>query len=149
MTLKIRYQNFEKPENEQYVAAIVEKYRALLPRWLDRLTIVIYDNNEDAPEDRIAWNRAVPEYGYAHINIHSKWLDKDADLQDELILHEILHVAHGRERNFICDRLLDPVQDRNKELYSFLCGDYRERNEEFINCLAQNIQTLLKEAKGD
>lgn len=143
MTVEIRFQNIEKTENQNYIGAIVDKYRALLPRWLDRLTIVIYEKNEDAPDDAICWVNGKPEYGFAHINILTAWLDKDPDLQDELILHEILHIAHRRENSFVRGRLLYPLAERNAELHDVLADDYRERNEEFTNSLAQGIRALL------
>lgn len=149
MILQIRFQNFEKPENQEYVAAIVEKYRALLPRWLDRLTIVVYDQNEDAPKGSLCWVSGKPEYGFAHINILTAWFDKDADLQDELILHEILHIAHRRENSFIRGRLLYPLVERNAELHADLEDEYCERNEEFINSLSQGIRALLGETEKE
>lgn len=149
MTPQIRYQNFEKPENQEYVAAIVDKYRELLPRWIDRLTVVVYDENEDAPKGSLCWVSGKPEYGFAHINILSKWFDRDTDLQDELILHEMLHVAQAREYKFVWDRLINPLDERNPELYYALSEDYRERNEEFINCLAQGIRALLGETEEE
>lgn len=135
----IIYQNFELKDNERHVANIVNHYSWLFPSWLHALTVAIYDEHSDAPEGTIAWASARPEYGTATIYILSRWLDRPEKNQRSFILHEILHIAQRREYNFVWDRLLNPMQNKNEELHAFLVEDYRERNEEFIEGLTRGI----------
>ncbi len=137
--LNIKYQNFELKSNQCHVGKILDTYSALFPYWLHTLTVAIYDECGDRPEGAMDWNDAKPEYGFATISILSKWLDRPERQQRSFILHEILHIAHRREYNFVWDRLLNPVKERNEELHTFLVEDYRQRNEEFIEGLAHAI----------
>lgn len=137
--LEIVYQNFELKFNEHRVGDILDTFLALLPLWLNELTITIYDEHGDRPEGMMAWSKARPEYGFASISIMSGWLDRPEREQRSFILHEILHIAQRREYNFVWDRLLNPIQDKNEELHTFLVEDYRERNEEFIQHLTDFI----------
>lgn len=139
MSIDIRFENFELKSNETHICDIVDLYRYILPAWLYTLTVTIYDENEDAPEGTVAWSKATPEYGFASIGILSRILDRPLKSQHRFILHEILHIAHRREYNFVWDRLLNPIQDRNEELHKFLIEDYRHRNEEFIEELTRAI----------
>ncbi len=139
MNLDIQFQNFEVKANESYVRDIVYRYKYILPPWLRTLTVEIYDEHSDAPEGTIAWIKGKPEYGFAIICILSRFLDRPEKEQRSFILHEMLHIAHRREYNFVWDRLLSSVQDRNKELHKFLVEDYRQYNEEFISQLTYAI----------
>ncbi len=141
---EIKYQNFELKSNERCVDDILNRYVSLLPSWLNVLTIAIYDEHGDGPDGAMAWSKASPEYGFATISILSKWLDRPVKEQCSCILHEILHIAQRREYNFVWDRLLNPVQDRNEDLHKFLVEDYRQRNEEFI----EGLSHALVEAMG-
>lgn len=137
--LKILYQNFELKSNQNFIGDILNSYIALFPLWLNELTITIYDDHGDRPEGMMAWSKARPEYGVASISIMSGWLDRPEGEQRSFILHEVLHIAQRREYNFVWDRLLNPIQDKNEELHTFLVEDYRERNEEFIGHLTDAI----------
>jgi hypothetical protein len=139
VNLDIQLQNFEVKANESHVRDIIYRYKYILPLWLRSLTVEIYDEHSDAPEGTMAWNKARPEYGFATICILSRFLDKPEKQQRSFILHEMLHIAHRREYNFVWDRLLNPVQNRNEELHKFLVEDYRQWNEEFINQLTYAI----------
>ena len=147
MTLQIEFTHFEDPRNEARITSVLKRFAPLYPTWLRTLTVSITDT---LPGNRsICWSVAKPEYGTATIVIVSSWLDRDPELQRSDLLHEVLHVAHRREYNFVWDQLLNPIEERNKELHAYLVEDYRVRNEEFIEGLAQSIQVLLREAKGD
>lgn len=137
--LEVTFHNFELPSNEHYISDIIDRYRYLFPSWLRMLSMSVYDEKEDMPESTVAWNTARPEYGEASINIFSRWFDRPERDQRAFILHEILHIAHRREYNFVWDRLLNPMAKNNEELHGFLVEDYRERNEEFIEGLVRAI----------
>lgn len=148
MKPEITFQNFELERNKIHIGDIIERYQHFFPSWLHELTVTIYDNlADDQPKATIAWSKSYPEYGSGSIFILSKLLDRPEREQHSFILHEMLHIAHRREYNFIWDRLLNPVKDRNEELYDFLVEDYRERNEEFIEGLTRSL--LLEHYKGD
>ena len=137
--LNIQYQNFELESNQCHVGKILDTYSVLFPSWLRTLTVSIYDTYSKQPDGMVAWSKARPEYGSAEINVLSTWLDRPGHQQHSFILHEILHIAQRREYNFIWDRLLNPVEKRNKELHGYLIEDYRQRNEEFIEGLTHAI----------
>ena len=143
--LEITYHNFESESNRAHIDKIIKQYSWLFPSWLRELKVGIYDTHDDHPEDTIAWSTGRPEYGSSTINVMSSWLDRPLQLQHSLVLHEILHIAHRREYNFVWDRLLNPLQNRNEELHTVLVEDFRERNEEFIEGLTRAILAQNKE----
>lgn len=140
MPVEIEFQNFEVKANETHIGDIIRQYGFFLPSWVYKLTVEIYDSlRDDQPEGMIAWSKARPEYGHATICMLTSILDRPIKEQYSYIIHEILHIAHRREYNFVWDRLLSPVQDRNEDLHKFLVEDYREHNEEFIEHMTRCI----------
>lgn len=140
MRPRIRYHSFESAKNRAHIQAIVERYQYLLPHWLHELSVEIRDELDPGVlKNTISWSDATPEYGDASLYILSKLLDRPETLQHSCILHEILHIAHYREYILVSSRLLAPLQDRNEELHAYLVEDYRERDEEFIECLTEAI----------
>lgn len=147
MTVEIRFEHFENPRNEAYIASILKEFASLYPTWLRTLTVSITDTLPESGSH--VWTIGTPEYGTATIIIVSRWLDNDPELQRLDLLHEILHVAHRREYSFVQRQLLDTIEDQDKKLHAYLVEDYRVRDEEFIESLSQGIWALLGETEKE
>lgn len=142
--VKIEYENFERPENQAMIAAIVETYSFLFPVWLKTLTVVVYDKHVD--EDKWnAWNNGSPEYGTASIEMMVLCLDKSTQYLHELIAHELLHIAHMRVYELMRNRVIATFEESNPELYAFVEEEMRKRVEEFMENTAVGIVGFAQE----
>ena len=140
--VKIEYENFERDENKAMVAEMVLAYSFLFPVWLKVLTVSVYDRHTES-EFLNGWSSGNPKYGTAEIGIRTKFFEKPTQWQRELVVHEMVHIAHMRLDEYIHDRLLAQVKERNEELHAFLEDDMHERIEEFTEHMALGIVEAL------
>lgn len=136
--VKIEYENFEREENKALVAEIVLAYAWLFPVWLKTLTVSIYDKHENGKCFE-AWSSGDPEYGTAMIGMLTVCLDKPEEWFREMIVHELLHIAHMRVYEIMHDRLMAGLEESNPDLYKFLKEDLRQRVEEFMENTAVGL----------
>lgn len=142
--VKIEYENFERPENQELVAGLIETYSFLFPVWLKTLTVSVYDKHVD--EDKWnAWNNGSPEYGTASIEMMVLCLDKSTQYLHELIAHELLHIAHMRVYELMHNRLMAGLEESNPDLYGFLKEDLRQEVEKFVENTAVGIVGFAQE----
>lgn len=88
------------------VAAIIAKYRAALPGWLERLTFEFLISPEYGSEGAIAQIEVRYEYRHASIRIHGKeWERPDVD-KERVIVHELMH-CHVSPIEKLAHSLLD------------------------------------------
>lgn len=128
--VEIQYVQFEKEVNRVFVEGILEQYSFLFPRYLRLLRITLYDDLEaDGGPDAVC--KANCKYGYAYIDIASKFLDRALSRQHHIIVHELVHIAHYQVLSFMRGRLINRVKESNPELADFLEEDSTERVEEF------------------
>lgn len=135
--MDIQYRFFENPDCEARVKALIQPLQWLLPPWLYELHI-----NSASPEDddgAVACTCAKPEYGLATIEIYPLFWEQPPGKQEILILHEVLHVVHGRVYSLVQRRLLAHLKEANPDLHTFAEDEFRERTEEFVENLAQAI----------
>lgn len=132
----LQYRFFENPQCEARVQALVEPLQWLLPPWLHELHI---NSSSSEDDEKVACTHVKPEYGLATIEIYPLFWEQRPDKQQILILHEILHVAHGRVFSLVQRRLLSHIKEANPDLHLFCEDEFRERTEEFIEGLAQAI----------
>lgn len=135
--MDIQYRFFENPVCEARVRVLVQPLRWLLPSWLNKLHI-----NSASPEDddgAVACTHVKPEYGLATIEVNPLFWEQPPRSQEIYILHEVLHVAHGRIHSLVQRRLLAHLKESNPDLHMFCEDEFRERTEEFIEGLTQAI----------
>lgn len=131
--MDIQYRFFENPDCEARAKALIQPLRWLLPSWLHELNINASstDNGE-----QVACTHVKPEYGLATIEVHPLFWEQPPRKQELQILHEVLHVAHGRVHSLVQRRLLPHLKE---DLRDFAEEEFQERTEEFIEGLAQAI----------
>lgn len=136
--VKIEYENFEREENKALVAEVIMAYAWLFPVWLKTLTVRIYDEHPDSHRWS-AWSNGSPEYGTAAIEMMATCLDKPERWFRELMVHELLHIAHMRVYELMRSRILAHFKESNPELHEFLEEDMRQRVEEFCETTAVGL----------
>lgn len=134
--MDIHYRFFENPICEARVKGITESYTYLLPPWLHSLNV---DSSSAEEDEAVACTHIKHEYGLATILIYPLFWEQHPSRQQLHILHEILHVAHGRILNLVQHRLLNHLKEANPDLHMFCEYEFTERLEEFIENLAQAI----------
>lgn len=135
--MDIQYRFFENPDCEALAKALIQPLQWLLPPWLHELHIVSAVPEDD--EGSTNCTRVKHEYGLATIEIYPLFWEQPPGKQEMLILHEILHVVHGRVHSLVHRRLLSHLKEANLDLYTFAEDEFRERTEEFVENLAQAI----------
>lgn len=136
--VKIEYENFERDENKALVAEIVMAYAWLFPVWLKTLTVAVYDKHPDSDKWN-GWSEGSPEYGTAEIGMMVSCLDKPTQYLNEVIAHELLHIAHMRVYELMRSRVIATFEESNPELYAFVEEEMRQRVEEFMENTAVGI----------
>lgn len=142
--VKIEYENFEREENKAMVAEIVLAYAFLFPTWLKTLTVAVYDEQQ-GKENFNGWSEGSPEYGTVTIGIRTLCMDKPIGYLTELMVHELIHIAHMKVFELI-KRTIGMAKERNEELYNFLEEDLRQRDEEFVEHMALGLVDALSPA---
>lgn len=134
--MDIQYRYFDNLATEARAKAVLSNFTYLLPPWLRELQI--HSAASENPE--AAANTLVkPEYGLATIEIFPIFWDLSEKKQLLCLLHEVLHVAHGRVLSLVQRRLLHHLKEINKDLHDFAEDEFRERTEEFIENLARAL----------
>lgn len=136
--VKIEYENFERDENKALVAEIVLAYAWLFPVWLKTLTVSVYDRHAES-ETMNAWSSGNLKYGTADVGIKTNFFEKPTQWQHELVAHELVHIAHMQIAEYVHERLIAPIKERNEELYSFLASDVYDHIEHFVEHMALGL----------
>lgn len=96
------------PEVQRELKPLIEKYRFMLPRWLNRLTVRYVDDPEDYRY--LAFMSCDHEYRQASMKVLPAWKDGDAASMDLTIVHEFTHAPLSVLDAF-CQNLIDNVVD--------------------------------------
>lgn len=143
-TVEITYWNIESKDNLDKLHGIVEKCSFLFPSWLKDLAIALYDSKsgEGSSPDAVCrpekW-----EYGRAELDIYSAFWDRTERFQYFVIVHELIHIAQGKQLSVVRNDILPRVTENNKELGDHLEKQFREINEEFVETMTSAIVGLL------
>ena len=146
--VQISFVHFEKEENRAFVEALVRDYAFLFPTFLRHLTITIYDNHPDGEANTQAWYTGNWEYGQGCINIMSSILDRPLRRQHEIIVHELVHIAHMRLLSFMRKGLIKLMGQSNSDLGNYLDAESTERVEEFTEHMTRIIVDAHFEPKS-
>jgi len=139
--VSIQYQNFEKKENLDLVHDLILQCSFLFPRWLKNLTVCIYDQAPpESPYLEARVNSENWEYGSAQLDIYAKFFDRPKDRQLNTIVHELLHITHGKLLAFDRNYLLGFIEGEDERLASMLRTRHTEIMEEFIETMAEIIE---------
>lgn len=133
--MDIQYRFFENPNTQAQVESIIAYYAHLLPPWLHELHVNSCSQNGEA----VANTLVKPEYGLATIEIYPMFWDLPSNKQQLCLLHEVIHVAHGRVLSLVQRRLLHHLKETNEDLHNFAEDEFRERTEEFIENLTRAL----------
>lgn len=145
--VKVEYENFERPENQELVAGIVQAYAWLFPVWLKTLTVSVYDKHPES-DTMVGWSSGNTEYGTVEIGIRTTFFEKPTQWQHALVVHELVHIAHMQLAEYVHDRLIVPIKERNQELHAFLADDVYKRVEEFVEHMAVGIVADMQGASA-
>ena len=149
-SVKIEYCNFDKQSNLELIHERLLKVSFLFPRWLDKLNITLYD---EAPVETSTSEACVRsgnwEYGFADIDVYAKFFDRSERRQDEILVHELMHIAHGKLMDFDRKHLLKYVKGKNEELGAHLHESHAKLMEEFIDNMSRMIvENILVRNEG-
>jgi hypothetical protein len=126
-------------KNRRAASKMVRRWSWLVPTWCERLVIEESDETTSGSPGERAAAASMPEYKHAIIRLNTSFWSLDETDQSHAILHEIIHIAHGRVLNTMIRRLLDPIKEKNEELYAYAESDMMERIEEFTETLANRV----------
>lgn len=139
--MDIQYRFFENPQCEARAKEIISGFQWLLPPWLHELHVDSASQPED--DSSVAHALIKPEYGLATIAIYPLFWESTPHNQHLFLLHEVIHVAHGRVLSLVQRRLLSHLKEANPDLHMFCEDEFRERTEEFVENLARSLSTLM------
>lgn len=144
---EITYHGFENEGILAHVKAIMESYRALLPDWLNSLSIV--SSAQDGPGNCLKVHYNQHEYMHARISVFPVWFDQTEERQRIGIIHELVHIQHAALLDFAESHLIDPIKERNQELHDYIHEEFRVKLERFTESAAIGIYRALEsKAKG-
>ncbi len=138
--IHIEFLNFENPKNLLLIHALVDRFVFIIPRWLAKLTITLYD---EAPQDKQAAEACTRadnwEYGFASIDIYAKFFDRTEERQAQIFAHELIHVLHGKLLDFDRNHILSYIDVNNEDLAQHLRRSHTALMEEFVVNLTRII----------
>jgi len=142
--ITIKYQNFEKRENLDLVHGLVLQCSRLFPRWLKTLVVVLYDQPApESPDSEACVNPTNWELGSAKMEIYAKFFDRAEEDQLGIIVHELVHIAHGKILAFDRQYLLDFIENEDERMAEILVRQHTALVEEFTETMGNIIRDLL------
>ena len=142
--VEIYYDLFVKQENLELVHGMMERCAFLFPSWIVSLTIIAMD---DAPvDDQTVEADCSPEnweYGRATIRLYAKFFDRTEKGQYDILVHELVHVVHGKLLSYTRNQIITYVKAHNEDLSACILTTYNELKEEFTETMAQMIVELM------
>ncbi len=142
--VSIQYQNFEKKENMDLVHDLILQSSFLFPRWLKNLTVCIYDQPPtEFPHLEARVYSENWEYGIAQMDLYAKFFDRPEDRQLNTIVHELIHITHGKLLTFDRKYLLGFIEGEDERLANILRTRHTEIMEEFVETMADVVQGIM------
>ena len=127
----ILFGNIENPKSYELLKGMLERCAFLFPSWLTTLQIDLYD---DAPEGSGVLATCYAErwqYGRAVIDLYAKFFERCTETQYEILIHELVHVMHGKVLAFTRNEALEYVKGKNEDLFKNLTKQHNDIIEEF------------------
>jgi len=137
MELEINYRFFTNESAKIQIQELVEKHKWILPDWLYRLNIDAYQSAGDGAD---ALTKSSHEYRVSNIAIADSFFSESKQCQDRAIIHEFIHVRSAEILDFITGSLIEPVKDRNPELFQFL----NERSRVVVESFTEDFAHMVK-----
>lgn len=143
MACEIRYSGFDNQTQRQIVDEILSELRPLFPAWLENLQVTLYTSSSEGDDIILSFGLGTRPYLSGSLNVYYGFFDMEEDRQRAAVIHEIVHALHADILTFTRDRLIDPIKDRNEELYDYILPEYINRVEEFTQTMAFAIDRIM------
>lgn len=127
------------------VSEILEKFRWLLPVWMQRL----YVNYRGDEKDNSAYVSVEKDYRFGNLTICGHWLNEPKAVQPEQIIHELIHLHFAPLKDYACDAALT-LCDGNQEsrIFKLIEKELISKNEQGTQDLAFAIMNKFNESNG-
>jgi hypothetical protein len=122
------------------VEAYVDRWSWLLPRWLQRLNVLVRDQGE---VNEVANCHSLRHYRWATVTLYSCWLTDNEERREQSFVHELLHIPTAALAQFSRDAI--KLLAKDEALQATLLAQLDERNEAATSDFADVIYQRYKE----
>lgn len=129
--MNIEYRNFRSQSQQQEVDVLVQKYKGIIPSWVQTFIV----NNWDSPTDdkcTLASMETTPKYLLCNLHIYNMFFSNTDLMKEQTIVHEILHAHVGKIRSLVHGDMIDYIREQNEDLAIFMQRQYSELEEQFV-----------------
>lgn len=132
--LLVEYGGLDNQDNVKIIQSMLARCSFLIPRWLEKLNIDFYGEIEDGGKGKVdgACEADNWQYGYANISLEHSFWDRTEERRYEILIHELIHAAHGKVLSFDKKYLLGYMVEKNKDLFDNMSDRHSELIEEFV-----------------
>ncbi len=120
---------FENPDQEKFIKELWEKYKWVLPKWVENVYIESYLNDESNIRSNILIRY---EYKSIFIKVFSSFFSGSLEEQERFFIHELAHTL-CEPLAFWSKKIINQIS--SKELKEFLLEEYQEKVEEFVTTM--------------
>lgn len=141
--MKVVYQHFENVKLQKHVASLVSRWLPFLPKSLERLWVSSCLNTDGDTSMVAMVNVSEQEYQQTELSLFTRFYDMAEDEQIATIAHEFVHIHHSELLEYVRRQLIEPIRERNPELYDHADREFRERVERFTQNITFAILRMM------
>ncbi len=141
----IEYNENIRKDLREPLEAVINKYRILLPVWLQKLVVNMWDTPNDG---EVANVHTMHEYRTATLNTNASWLSQ-SDYERELtIIHELLHICLD-PMDVYPQNVFDQLLEHDAPNYHATVKDeYRAKVEGVVQDMTVMIYNIINKPTG-
>lgn len=137
--MEAQYHHFDNEDQLRAIRTHVESLMPLIPSWVREVNVYsVYELG-----DGLLACRLDPEYRFASIDVPPAFFDRSLETQRRRLLHEFIHTLLGEFHPWVEDRLLEPLKEKNADLYKALHAEFTERLERVVQEFTYLLEPLL------
>ena len=125
--IRFEYDGFETDGHKEHIQSIISQYAFLFPHWVRHVSVELHTEQGNAE----AWSQGHHEYGDVELCVTFIWLNKPLRRQHQMIIHELLHLAHLPVFSYARGTVMGLLEEK-EDLHSILHDEFTERVETYI-----------------
>lgn len=140
--MKVEFIKFTNDAHREAAEKALRPSLCLLPTWVE--TVNVWHQNYEN-EGIVAEARAVLVSRGLCLSIYFDFYDWPEQQQRHFMRHEICHAITNPLWNFAREYLLDPIEEKNPDLYKALDSMLREK----LECCTEDLANVFDRIIGD
>lgn len=142
----IVFRGFENSGEQSSAKILLGSLLFLVPHWVKLISVKrMTTTSIDDPACAI---ETCEKNRWCAMSLYEGFFSSPEDEQSIYMIHELLHLQHCVVVDWVMNRLIKPLSDRNMELHGYCLDEFTERFERFTEDMAHIIHALLQDVNA-